>query len=524
MAETIDLVLSGERRFHVEQGDALEVLRTMPAESVDAIVTDPPAGIAFMGKEWDRDKGGRDAWIAWLGAIMTEARRVLKPGGHALVWSLPRTSHWTGMALEDAGFEVRDVIAHLFGSGFPKSLDVSKGVDKLAGAERPIIGQHTGVPGMSSDKGWNDGPFSRGEVGMITAPATAAAAALQGWGTALKPAREDWWLCRKPFRGSVVKNVLAHGTGAINIDAARVPHANAADLEAHSAGVAAIKERGGTMDNSWKNSSDLSGASDVTPLGRWPAHVLLTHADGCERIGVRRIKAATPWGKNDRPPLFTGDEVSPIHYGDGDGFETVEHWRCAEGCPVAMLDEQSGASSSLPVKPYTRASHDYYSGSWPDAHGGGYTDEGGASRYFTTFAPFIYEPKADKTDREKGCEYLPKLTGGALTGREDETAGLDSPRAGAGRRGGRRNFHPTVKATPLMRWLVRLITPPGGVVLDMFAGSGSTGVACSAEGFRFIGIELDPAYAEIARARILGDAPLLNRLLSNMPSNCLGGA
>lgn len=507
---SVAAVLSGERRFHVEQGDALDVLRAMPSDSVDAIVCDPPAGISFMGKAWDSDKGGAMRWIRWLARVMREARRVLKPGGHALVWALPRTSHWTGMALQLAGFEIRDRVSHLFGSGFPKSLDVSKAVDKLAGAEREIVGSYH----VSREFKGRElvGDESHSTTVDITKPATAAAAALQGWGTALKPACEDWWLCRKPFRGSVVRNVLENGTGAINVDGCRVPHANAADLEAHAAGVAAIKERGGVMDNSWKNSSDLSGAADVTPLGRWPAHVLLSHAPGCERVGVRKVKASTPWGKNDRPPLFTtGEYVSPISYGDGDGFETVEHWRCVEGCPVAELDAQSGESASAKVSapPWGRNE----ARGWGMKDGGdvqAYADTGGASRYFTTFAPFLYTPKADRTEREKGCEYLPKKTGGELTGREDGTAGLDSPRSGAGRRGGRRNHHPTVKPTDLMRWLVRLITPPGGVVLDMFAGSGSTGVACSVEGFRFIGIELDPAYAEIARARILGDAPLLN--------------
>lgn len=150
-------------------GDCVQVLRTLPACSVDAICTDPPAGIAFMGKEWDKDKGGRDAWIAWLQEVAAECYRVIRPGGHALVWALPRTSHWTGMAWENAGWEPRDKIVHIFGSGFPKSLNVGGGL-----------------------------------------------------GTALKPASEDWWLFRKPLDGTVAANVLKHGTGAINIDGCRV--------------------------------------------------------------------------------------------------------------------------------------------------------------------------------------------------------------------------------------------------------------------------------------------------------------
>lgn len=457
-------VLSGERRWSVEQGDCLELLRTLPDARVDAMVCDPPAGIAFMGKGWDGDKGGRDQWIAWLAERMREAFRALKPGGHALVWALPRTSHWTATALDDAGFEVRDRIAHFFGSGFPKSVNVGK-----------------------SDP------------------------TRKGWGSALKPACEDWWLVRKPMRTSIAKNIAAHGTGAINIDGCRVPHASAADLAQHTAGVEAIKARGGVMGSTAPvqfMASDIAGASDVSPAGRWPAHVVLSHGPDCERIGVRRVKAAPPWGDERQPSLFTGEETSQVQHADGDGFETVEHWRCAQGCPVALLDEQSGVSvsSSEPAQRWGRSAPD----GWGMADGGtvqAYGDEGGASRYFSTFAPFFYTPKCDRTDREKGCEYLPAVRSNPHA---DGSRGAASPHAGTGRLVARRNHHPTVKSTDLMRWLVRLITPPGGLVLDPFTGSGSTGVACSAEGMRFIGFELDAAYVEISRARIMGDAPLLN--------------
>jgi site-specific DNA-methyltransferase (adenine-specific) len=427
-----------------------------------------------MGKTWDHDKGGRDQWIAWLEERMREALRVLKPGAHALVWALPRTSHWTATALENAGFEIRDRLAHIFGSGFPKSLDIGKGIDRLAG--------------YGHAQRWD------------------------GWGTALKPAVEDWWLVRKPIKGSIVRSVLGHGTGALNIDACRVEHASPDDLAAHQGMVSAIKARGGTMDNSWANHSDLSGASDVNTAGRWPSHLLLSHAEGCERIGSKRVKAAPAWNDNRSPSLFTGETTSPVHHSDADGFETVDAWQCVEGCPVRMLDEQSGerTSGGNGVNPRTRtpsvASFDRQ-GIDTSQHFG---DSGGASRYFTSFAPFFYTAKATREDREKGCEYLPVKTPGEMTGRIDGSKGLESPRAGAGRGSKRRNDHPTVKSTDLMRWLVRLITLPGGIVLDPFAGSGSTGVACSAEGFRFVGFELSEAYAAIARARIIGDCPLFN--------------
>jgi hypothetical protein len=472
MGITADDVLSGSRTWSVTPGDCLAQLATLPANSIDAMVTDPPAGIGFMGKAWDGAKGGRGQWVAWLTTIMAEAFRVLKPGAHALVWALPRTSHWTAWALEDAGFEVRDKHFHIFGSGFPKSMDVSKAIDRMAGA-----------------------------------PATEDAQRWQGWGTALKPAVEEWILVRKPMRQSVAKNVLEHGTGALNIDGCRVPHASAADLAAHTAGVDAIKARGGTMDNSWANHSDLSGASDVSSAGRWPSHLLLSHALGCKCVGTFKVKAPPPWGDVRGPSLFTGVTTSPVHHTDADGFETLYDWDCVDGCPVRELDAQSGDRPGA-VSNGVKSGNGYGGKYGEQAQAPGYADDGGASRYFTTFPPFLYTPKCDRADREKGCEHLPQqvINGDTPPG----SLGSQSPRAGAGRTGKRRNHHPTVKSTDLMRWLVRLITPPGGIVLDPFAGSGSTGVACSAERLRFIGFELDPEYVEIARARIIGDAPLLN--------------
>lgn len=458
MGMTAADVLSGSRTWSVTQGDCLPLMLTLPVGSVHAMVTDPPAGIGFMGKAWDGSRGGRDQWIEWLTMRMRAAYESLRPGAHGLVWALPRTSHWTAMALENAGFEVRDRLSHIFGSGFPKSLNLG-----------------------------------------------------EGRGTALKPAVEDWWLVRKRPRGSIAKALAEHGTGALNIDGCRVAHASAEDLAAHAAGVEAIRERGGSMDNSWANHSDLAGANPVNAAGRWPSHLLMTHAPGCVRVGTMRVKAAPAWGDERTPSLFTGEDTSPVHHTDGDGYETVDDWRCEDGCPVKELNEQSGQSES-PAGPIPRWNRDDPDGLLLGLSDGGtvhrYGDQGGASRYFTTFPPFLYTPKCDRADREKGCEYLPRKV--VNDDCPPGSLGSQSPRAGAGRTGKRRNHHPTVKSTDLMRWLVRLITPPGGIVLDPFTGSGSTGVACSAERLRFIGFELDEEYAEIARARIIGDAPLLN--------------
>jgi site-specific DNA-methyltransferase (adenine-specific) len=348
-------------------GDCGEVLKTLPPDSVDAIVTDPPAGIGFMGKSWDGDKGGRDAWIAWLADIMREGLRILKPGGHALVWAIPRTSHWTATALELAGFEIRDVVVHLFGTGFPKSLDVSKAIDKAAGAEREVI-----APGRYANRGrrTDNNTYAQSTPSsqeVLTAAATPEAAQWAGWGTALKPAAEHWILARKPLVGTVAANVLEYGTGVLNIDGCRI----GTSKRVTSSG--AKIQNGASITRANPNAV---GTGFDPNIGRWPANVTL-------------------------------DEES-----------------------AAMLDVQSGT---------------------------------GASRFF-------YCAKPSRTERHAGT--------------------ADG------------NKHPTVKAIALMRWLCRLITPPGGVVLDPFAGSGSTGAAALAEGFEFVGVEREQEYFEIALARL----------------------
>ena len=206
-------------KYKLYEGDCLQVMAGMADNCMDSIVTDPPAGIAFMGKKWDTDKGGRDEWIAWMQAVAAECLRVIKPGGHALVWAIPRTSHWTGMAWENAGWEARDKVYHVFGSGFPKSHNISKAIDKMAGAEREVVGEtKKGAQTESTGRygAWGDGITP-------TAPATPEAQQWDGWGSALKPAAEEWWLFRAPLaENTIAANVLAWGTGGLNIDGCRV--------------------------------------------------------------------------------------------------------------------------------------------------------------------------------------------------------------------------------------------------------------------------------------------------------------
>jgi site-specific DNA-methyltransferase (adenine-specific) len=446
--------------FRIKHGDAREILAQIRANSIDAIVCDPPAGISFMGKEWDHDYGHRDEWIKAFAGVFALALKALKPGAHGLVWALPRTSHWTATALEDAGFEIRDVVMHLFGTGFPKSLDVSKAIDAKLGADREVIGEDpdyarrnpNGKYGLSVSG--NDNEQIRAATKPITTPGSPEAARFVGWGTALKPAAEHWILIRKPIIGTIAANVLAHGTGGLNIDGCRIATEGgspAADRRASSRASGNAPMSGKTAEESSEEGRiGRRGSAEVymaerpsEALGRWPAHLAL-------------------------------DEEA-----------------------AAMLDAQSGVSTSAGGRigkkaqgPVTNVPAGQFRAGDP-----GFGDTGGASRFF-------YVAKASRAEREAGLDDLPVKTAGEATGRVDGTDGLKSPRAGAGRTGGARNHHPTVKSVALMRWLIRLVTPPGGIVLDPFMGSGSTGIAALSEGMQFIGIEREEEYVEIARKRL----------------------
>lgn len=433
-------------------GDCIETMREMQADSVDAIVCDPPYGLEFMGKEWDGPKGfstgagttstpgigERDtAWVSnqgwngfrctncghlahggspcscdapnfaradnrwhlfqeWCEAWAIEALRVLKPGGHMLAFGGTRTYHRLACAIEDAGFEIRDSIDWIYGSGFPKSMDVSKAIDKAAGATREVVGTAKGAGSSNTEA-----------LGVYRSEyaATPDAATWQGWGTALKPAHEPIVLARKPLIGTVAKNVLAHGTGALNIDASRIA----------------------TTDK-WKATGVVSA----------PGTALAGSADGSLNVSMSSSHSAGRWPAN----IILDEEAG------------------------AMLDEQTGTLNSGAPR---AGVHKIVGGSgiYSDSNEGPMpevaSNSGGASRFF-------YCAKASKSERN---------------------AGLDD-----------KNTHPTVKPLTLMRYLVRLITPPEGICLDPFMGSGTTGLACAAEGFDFIGIERDPEYFALAEQRI----------------------
>ncbi len=472
------------------QNDCLAALRAMPDSSVDSVITDPPAGIGFVGKEWDAFRA-RDNFIAFIRSVMQECFRVLKPGGHALVWALPRTSHWTATAIEDAGFDVRDIIAHFFGTGFPKSHSVDKAIDREAGAEREVIGYDASRArpnrlyegGAIGNIGGTGKVSDRTDNGAtITAPATEAARRWQGWGTALAPASEHWILARKPLEGTVAGNVLKHGTGAINVDGCRV----GSPSETHSRS----PEASASQDIYGEYGPQETHQTEGQKLGRWPKNAILSHAPECVCIGTRKIKAiaGTAMGRmaGKQSAVYGGytkgtDRAGePCGYGDENGEESVELWACVPGCPVRLMDDQSGQSATKRIEKPSDCGGNTWGGTIQVNRGArGHTDTGGASRFFAMFHPFLYAAKPSKRE---------KAAGGAVE-----------------------NKHPTVKGLALMRYLCRLITPPGGLVLDPFMGSGTTGIACVKEGFRFIGIEREPDYIRIAHARIAHTLGLLTQ-------------
>lgn len=367
------------------RGDCLDVLASMEPESVDAIVCDPPYGLGFMGKAWDALPPGEP----WARACL----RVLKPGGHLVAFGGTRTVHRLACAIEDAGLEIRDMIAVVQFQGFPKSLAVGAAIDRAAGAEREVVGRRVRLGDKTDYATHGQSIFAGESTGSITAPATEDARTWSGFGTGLKPAHEPAILARKPIAGTVAANVLQHGTGALNIDGCRYAYGDTA----------------------------------------WPG------------------------------PDRTAEEIRQI------------------ARPNTSGSPHTGVVMNRPGSPTVNVSD---LGRWP------------ANLYAC--------PKPSRAEREAGCERLPGRTGAVATDRTEGTAGLESPRAGAGRTADLvKNHHPTVKPLGVMRWLCKLVGGQrGSVILDPFMGSGTTGCAAALEGFEFIGIEREPEYMQIAEARI----------------------
>jgi len=475
--------------------DCREALTAMGDNSVDSIVTDPPYGISFMNKHWDYQIPSVEIW--------RECLRVLKPGGYALIACGTRTQHRMAVNIEDAGFEIRDVITWLYGSGFPKSHDVSKAIDKAAGAARKVVGPNLRPDGsfrkntiksegISFQTGSNDK--------VLTSPTTDAAKQWAGWGTALKPACEFWTLARKPLSESTAaKNVLKYGTGGINVDGSRVlPDGkrpdichecakNRDDLSANSAG----KKTGRA------EAASSTNIADSSVVGRLSVAELTTLSAGSTKRDTCVSNTGTTKKKSTSTSLSTGKYWASQCLADTSSTistkksKTTDRKTC-NSCGVvitspittsaspggrfpanlildeeagALLDAQSGVSKSSAAQRNNSASPNMaMSGANLGHISFCHSDTGGASRFF-------YCAKASKSERNAGCE-----TGG--------------------------NNHPTVKPIVLMRYLCKLVTPPGGIVLDPFMGSGSTGVAAVAENFSFTGIDINEEYVQIARRRV----------------------
>jgi DNA modification methylase len=408
--------------WRVLTGKCEEELKDLADASVDSIVTDPPYELGFMGKSWD------STGIAYNVEMWRECLRVLKPGGFLLSFGGARTYHRMACAIEDAGFEIRDQIMWVYSSGFPKSLDVSKAMDKAAGAEREVIG-------YEDRRGTFDG----------IAPSTETARQWHGWGTALKPAHEPIVVARKPLIGTVVANVLAYGTGAMNIDACRIP--------GEPVPINRLEKWSG-----FGQEKRPDYEATVNTLGRWPANLI--------HDGSAEVLAAFPNAPGQQADIkYDPDErkTQNIYGVFKRGHE-----------PTAQKTYAESGSTNFAMKPGARR-----------------LDEGSAARFY-------YCPKASREDRNEGCEDF-ELSEASPHWDPTSQRAREHAENGWGKA---HNDHPTVKPTDLMRYLCRLVTQPGGTVLDPFLGSGSTGKAAILEDFNVIGIEKEPEHCAIAEARL----------------------
>jgi len=402
------------------QGDCLESIKQLDDNSVDAVVTDPPYGLNFMGKKWDYDIPATEVW--------QECLRVLKPGGYLLSFAGTRTQHRMACRIEDAGFEIRDMIAWVYGSGFPKSLNVGRAVDKLRGVER----ESETVKGKVFTGSNNN---IDGESGEYTVDK--GASEWEGWGTALKPAFECITIARKPIgEKTVAENCLRWGVGGINIDGSRV---GCREKEQFTGGeIGTINTYG-----------DYFYEKSDTPLpsGRFPANF--------------------------------------IHDGSEEVIDLFPHSKSSDAIRHNHQSENTGAENGASCY-----------GKYNDVDTTGYSDSGSSARFF-------YCAKASKSERNKGCEGLPvgEAPGSKRSApAEGRSGALGKPRA---------NHHPTVKPIALMEYLIKLVSREGALILDPFAGSGSTLIACKNTGRNYIGCELDPEYIDIANCRINGSSAQL---------------
>ena len=511
-------------KITIIQGDSQEKLKGLADNSVDSICCDPPYGLSFMGKKWDYDVPSSELWV--------EVMRVLKPGGHLLSFAGSRTYHRMAVNIEDAGFEIRDQIMWVYGVGFPKSHNIGKSVDKLQGNKREVTGQSrngsNSLMGGLSDT-----------VTSTTQDITKGSSPYEGWGTALKPAHEPIVVARKPLsEKTIAKNVLEWGTGGINIDGCRVEYQGEADK-------ASATPQGKCTSNSSAGSAPDVDMSEVDYHGEkyWYKN---EHKDLIKKWLDDEDYVWSELKENlESPEVYNWCKLPEINDGDRILFDSIvgECVRLYESKRKEF--ERPKQTGRFPAN-FIHDGSDEVVEKFPDSKGDsanrkkrkqidgdsifgmtqngletdGYTDSGSAARFFKSCpyetgegARFFYCAKASKKDRNEGLEEFEATP--KLNNRIDQKLMKCSfcnkykiatdfckcidPQWKVNKVG---NNHPTVKPTALMQYLVRLVTPVGGTVLDPFMGSGSTGKACVLEGFDFIGIELDTEYCKIAQARI----------------------
>lgn len=460
--------MEDNERYKIINGDSLKILDTIEPNSIDAIITDPPYELGFMGKKWDA------TGIAYNVELWKKAFNVLKSGGFLLAFGGSRTFHRIACAIEDAGFEIRDTIMWLYGSGFPKSFDLGKAVESkiLNGSAntqlfRKLDGEliergNYGYAKIANEQGARPADYNEIDdkrIGKINYQ-TEEGKKWDGWGTALKPAYEPIIVARKPVEESVVNNILKYGVGGINIEECRVGNEI---IKGGSMPKMNSKSDGINIYNFGKKNAERIKREDNQ--GRFPANVILTYDD------------------SDAEEVCSGMPDTKSAYNEDGKHETNIH----------------------------RQNADILKYGYSQRIDSGYNDEGSAARYF-------YCAKASKKDRDAGLTQFEEISTGELQGgRKEGSAGSMmlnadgttrvNPFAGGGG-GVKKNFHPTVKPVELMQYLVRLVVPAGGAILDIFNGSGSTGKAVAFENrernkdYKYIGIELDAQYCEISRYRI----------------------
>ena len=425
--------------YKLYQGNMLDMLEVIEPNSIDSIITDPPYELNFMNKGWD------NSGIAFQKETWEKCYQALKSGGYLLAFGGSRTFHRIACAIEDAGFEIRDTIMWLYGSGFPKSLNIGLAIDKKNGVDNRTGNIVKGV-GSNNTNSMKNG-LGESQEFANEYEERIAQNEWQGWGTALKPSFEPIIVARKPFKGSLVDNVIEYGVGGINIYECRVENTNADsyDLEKRQISKATGSNNDGHFLDELHNKDAKHG---VTNLGRFPANTILTY----DETDFEEVCGGFPNTK--------GNGNIRHNKNDGKGYNCYSNYG--------------------------------------DCDTKGYDDSGSASRYF-------YCAKASKKDRDEGLDDFEEKTAGQRTNRKEGSAGIN---AYAGATGKARNIHPTVKPTELMQYLVRLVSPNGAIILDPFNGSGSTGKAVMYENkernknYKYIGIELTEEYLPISKARI----------------------